>query len=345
MDANPQGSAVNDRSDGQTELDGDDLAAVLAAWGEETLGFVPLDGGAANEHWRAETAEGVRVLRRYDASRAPESLPYEHEVLRFLGERDWPVAAPIPTREGKTVVEAETGHWALFPFMRGDPPPDSDLTLQRKGSVLALLHEDLEEWSSPGQRPGFGRVDDLDTAVRGEGFRSFEDFMAWYADTDSERAEQLAAVRDRNTNALHEGGYHELPNAVGYFECLASNVLFVEDTVTALLDWDMVHEDARVADIARSLVVDCGTQGDKLRSWLAGYAAHANVRLDPDEANLIPPLMVACEIWNTVVPLARWSRSGDEGQLESAQASIDVRLPLYEATHRTLHRAASAAAR
>jgi homoserine kinase type II len=320
------------------------LDTVLTAWGVAGAPTERLGGGAANEHWRVETEAGPRVLRRYHARRATESLPYEHELLRFLADRKWPVAAPVATGDGETVVETDEGRWALFPFMRGAPAESSELALQRKGSVLALLHADLGEWPSRGQRPTFGRVTDLDTAVAPEGFRSFEDFLVWYADADAERAAALAATRQRNAADLDERGYGDQPDTVIYYECFGANVLFVEDTVTALLDFDMAHEDARVADIARSLVLDCGTDNAKVRSWLAGYAAHADPRLDGAEAELIPPLMVATELWNTVVPLSMSARAPSEALLDSARTSIDHRLPLYEAVQPALARASAAAA-
>ena len=339
VDRSTDPATSNGVPDGSAGLD-----PALAAWDIVGARLERLGGGAANEHWRAESDAGVRVLRRYNPRRAAESLPYEHALLRFLADRSWPVAAPIPTAADETVVETDRGRWALFPFMRGEPPPSNGLTLQRKGSVLALLHADLAEWPSPGQRPTFGRVTDLDSAVAPEGFRSFEDFLAWYADDDRERAAVLAETRQRNAADLDARGYAAQPDTAVYYECFGANVLFVGDTVTALLDFDMAHEDARAADIARSLVVDCGSDNAKVRAWLAGYAAHAAPRLDGDEAELIPPLMVASELWNTVVPLSMSARGRLDRPLESAHTSIDHRLPLFEAVQPALGRAAAAAA-
>ena len=335
-------SAGHDTENGATSAAA--IEPALAAWGLAGAPTERLDGGAANEHWRVETDDRPRVLRRYHPRRATESLPYEHDLLRFLADRKWPVPAPIATDDGRTMVETDEGRWALFPFMRGAPPEGSELLLQRKGSLLALLHEDLGAWESPGQRPTFGRVTDLDAAVAPEGFRSFEDFLAWYADEDPERAQVLADTRQRNVADLEAHGYGDQPDTAIYYECLGANVLFVEDTVTALLDFDMAHEDARVADIARSLVIDCGSDNQKVRSWLAGYAAHASPRLTGDEVELIPPLMVASELWNTVAPLSMCAQRPSETLLKSAHTSIDHRLPLFEVVQPHLARVTSAAA-
>jgi Ser/Thr protein kinase RdoA (MazF antagonist) len=123
-------------------------------------------------------------------------------------------------------------------------------------------------------------------------------------------------------------------------------VLFEDDEVTALLDFDFVHRDARAADIARSLVIECGTDAERLQRWLGGYAAHADPPLSSAELDIVPSLMIANEIWNTIVPLAL--AEGEDGDAvdamrASALASIDERLPALEAAQPALRRAIWAA--
>jgi Ser/Thr protein kinase RdoA (MazF antagonist) len=338
------------------------VAEALAAWGITPSAVRPLPGGAVNEHWRVESADGqVYVLRRYHPRHAPEGTAYEHDVLAFLAGRNWPVAAPIPASdagipgtasdaampgraEGPTVVERAAGRWSLFPFLPGEPPPDSLRSLQRKGALLALLHADLREWDSPGQRPAFSRVTDLDTYVRPDGFPSFEALTEWFEEVDPLRAQTLARIRSRNLIVLEEWGYGDQPDVVIYNECFADNVLFEGDWVTGILDFDLTHEDARVADIARSLTVDCGTDGWRVHSWVTGYAAHAEPRLSRSEADLLPPLMVANEVWNAALPLAIASRTESSWMIESARRSIDERLPQIEGQEQELRRVVRVAA-
>jgi Ser/Thr protein kinase RdoA (MazF antagonist) len=320
------------------------LAEALAGWGLEASSVERLAGGAVNEHWRVGLrGGGIRVLRRYHDRHAPEGTAYEHEVLAFLERRGWPVAAPIAA-DGSTVVSTSAGRWALFPFLPGEPPPDTLRSLQRKGALLALLHVDLEEWDSPGQRPAFSRVTDLDTCVRPEGWASFTELIEWFAGVDAGRAEALTGFRERNLHALAQLGYHDQLDVVIYNECLANNVLFEGETVTGILDFDLTHEDARVADIGRSLAVDCGTDGWRVHSWVAGYQAHAAPPLSLLEADLVPPVMVANEIWNAVVPLSIASRGGAEWMLASARRSIDERLPALEGAQTELRRVVRVAA-
>ncbi len=317
-----------------------DVTRALEAWGIEPVAVEPLHGGAVNEHWRVDTNLGGRwVLRRYAPRHVAASTPYEHDVLAFLAQRDWPVAAPVNAEGIGTVVETEAGRWSLFPFMPGEAPPDETLFLQRKGALLALLHDDLDEWDAPGQRPGFGRVIELDIYLRPHGFESFEALIEWYRREDPVRAEALEGFRRRNLQAVAFLGYDALPDVPVYNECFSNNVLFEGDDVTAILDWDFVHLDARVADIARSLVVDCGADAERVQAWMLGYAAHASPRVSAAEAGIIPAMMLSNEIWNTALPLAISSYDSAEWLRGSVRDAIDERLPRLEGAQVELRRA------
>ena len=77
----------------------DEADRALEAWGVEPVVVEPLRGGSVNEHWRVDTTLGGRwVLRRYNSRHLPASTPYEHGVLAFLAQRDWPVSAEEEVR-------------------------------------------------------------------------------------------------------------------------------------------------------------------------------------------------------------------------------------------------------
>lgn len=303
----------------------------------------PLEGGAANEHWLVDVPGlGARVLRRYHPRQSRDSVAYEHRLLQFLANRDWPVAPPI-VASGGSQLETEAGRWALFPFQPGEPPEPSQRAMQRKGALLALLHNDLREWDEP-QRPGFGRLSDLDTPLRADGFADFHALVAWYALTDPARAARLEDMYELTRALLDQLGYQDLPDQLVYFECLGDNVLFEGNDVTGLLDFDIAHRDARIADIGRSLVADAWMDGWALHGFVAGYQAHAEPQLSAQEARLIAPMMLAAELWTTAIALAISDRHPAPWLTASVERSIDERLPKLEAAQGELALVIKAAA-
>ena len=322
--------------------------AALDAWGIEPRAIAPLSGGAVNEHWRVEASAGPLVLRRYHPAHAAEATPYEHALLRYLDGNGWPVAAPLATPPGETLAETDDGRWSLFPFLPGSPLTDSPRALQRMGALLALLHADLDAWPGAAeQRPTFGRVTDLDLYLATRGRTTVDELIDRFARDDAARADSLKGIRERNVAALDFLGYNALPDAVVHYECLGANVLFKNDEVTGILDFDFAHRDARAADIARSLVIECGTDGERIQRWLGGYAAHAEPPLDTAEINLLASLMIASEIWNTVIPLALAladGRAASAGVPPTVRQSVDARLPALELAQPALRRSVRSAA-
>jgi Ser/Thr protein kinase RdoA (MazF antagonist) len=306
------------------------IAEALRAWGIPDAAVEPLDGGAVNEHWRVDApGQPPLVLRRYHPRQITDSVAYEHRLLAFLAQRDWPVAAPIVV-SGGSQLETEEGRWALFPFVPGEPPVNTRRSLQRKGALLALLHADLRAWEETAQRPGFGRVTDLDTPLRLDGFADFPALVAWDALRHPERAAAFEALRERNLAEVARLGYDDLQDDVVYFECLGNNILFEGDDVSALLDFDLAHRDARVADIGRSLVADGGLDGWRLHSFIAGYQAHGEPPLTRIEVDLLPAMMLAAEIWTTAIALAISDRHPAPWLEASIAEAIGQRLPKLE---------------
>ncbi len=309
----------------------DAIQEALRAFGVPASRVEPLTGGAANEHWRVEApGEPPRVLRRYHPRQTAASVAYEHRLLQFLANRDWPVAPPI-VAGGGSQLETEAGRWALFPFVPGEPPEDTRRSLQRKGALLALLHADLRDFPETDQRPGFGRITDLDTPLRLDGFADFHALVAWDALRHPERAEAFEALRERNLADAASRGYGTLPDHPVYFECLGNNILFQGDDVTAMLDFDLAHRDARVADLGRSLLYDGGFDGWRLHSFIAGYQAHADPPLSRDEVDLLPTMMLAAEIWTTAIALAITDRHPVAWMEDSIHRALTERLPKLEA--------------
>ncbi|HXE72648.1 MAG TPA: phosphotransferase [Candidatus Nitrosotenuis sp.] len=323
-----------------------EILEAASAWGLVPSAVQKLEGQGPDEHWRLQVdGREFRVLRRYHPRHNPRGTAFEHQVLDFLAGLGWPVAAALPSQGGTTVVQTPAGLWALFPFLPGSPAPPDTIFLQRKGVVLAVLHRDLAGGEFPAQRPGFGRVTDLDLYLQPYGFQAFEDLAERLSAIDPGRAQALVRLRRRSLEECLRAGYEDLPVQVIHNQCLGGNVLFVDRDVTGLLDFGSTHCDARMADVGRSLDVDCGPDPALQARWLAGYAAFAEPPISPAEAGALPALVLASALWNTVMPLAlALSGWGESSLLDSALRSLDHDLPRREAALDEMRRVALAAA-
>src|SRR6185437_1859777 len=114
------------------------------------------------------------------------------------------------------------------------------------------------------------------------------------------------------------------------------NLLFHAGQLSGLLDFDSVHRDTRVADIAQSVLLDCldppahnAIRVESLRALIAGY--HEASRLTQTEAQLVVPLLFALIIARSAESLRAWLRGGDRRALASLQRAVRFRLPVMQA--------------
>lgn len=330
-----------------------DLHDVLPHFGINATEIRDIRTGRVNKHWRVVAGSGLYALRRYTPQRRPAAIRYEHEVLRHAQGRGWPVAAPLPPLEGPTLVRTDSSWFALFPFLAGRPGPSNSLRYLRiKGGLLARLHHDLASWRAPGQRDGFARVWDLDAYVCTSDFQTFDDMLRAFGDGQPRIAEMIRMCRRANLEELASLGYESLPDTLVHADFHRDNVLFQRGRLSALLDFDLVHIDARAADIATSIALDCleppaytSIDPDAVQAFVAGYADESS--LNEIELRLIVPLVRAQILWLCAFGLSRWAA----GEIDIAKATRSLtrsatgRLPSLAARAQAIENAVRAAAR
>jgi homoserine kinase type II len=312
------------------------LGAVLARFDKSDPAIRDIRTGRVNKHWRIGTAAGDYVLRRYNVHRSHAAIAYEHDVLRYLAGKNWPVAAPLPTG-GETIVEAEERLYALLPLLPGRPSPYvSDRYSRLKGRLLARLHEDLAGWEPPGQRETFGRVWELDVYVGAQ--TRYSTLNELLMDFGQEYTDHARAIRSQKYAMLRELstlGYGELPLVATHFDFHHDNLLWSRGELTGLLDFDLAHLDARVADVAQSLAFDClappaynAINLSAARAFLGGYMDHTP--LSDVELQLIVPLVRAAILLMVTWRLCQWANGEDKETLRSVERSLSYRFPSFD---------------
>ena len=321
------------------------LTDVLLAWGRTAVRVTPLAGGDSGsrepdrgerdrrelDRWEVDAVDQRLLLRSYEPARSSAMIAFQHDLLAYLAQRSWPVSVPLATRSGATVLEAHGARWVLSPLLSGAPAPDESIFLQRRGALLALVHADLAAcdraaWDRAAGRDAVRRVDDFDGAVQAHGLASFEALLARVHAVDARRANALAVLRARVEEQLAAYGYARLPTLPLWGGCTAEHVLFDGDDVTGLTAFDEARSDARVVDIAESVLADTRSVGWRIIRWVAGYSAHAVPPLSAQEADLLPVIMAALTLRRAVRALAAAHAAAriDERALAAVDAALTV---------------------
>lgn len=328
-----------------------ELQTVLEHFGIRAADLHDIRSGRVNKHWRVESGANRYALRRYNPHRSPDAIQYEHDVLRHMARKNWPVAVPLGAKDGSTIIIEDNSRYSLFPFLPGRSAPEhSQRYLRIKGGILARLHRDLALLPSTSQRDGFGRLTDLDayvprfpasqknvqrSAKPGRSLATFDAVLDAYAQEQPRLAEQIRTQWRKSLGELTRLGYESLPDTLVHGDFHTENIFFQRRRLTAILDFDLVHLDTRLADLALAIAGDCpeppaymAIDPESVSTLVAAY--HAESPLSEQEINLIVPMIRAYYVWLCSFSVLRWLDGHPKGALGPTR-TIDQRLPNLEA--------------
>jgi hypothetical protein len=168
--------------------------------------------------------------------------------------------------------------FALFPWLRGQPGPAHNVAhLRIKGRLLARLHRDMASYGATEQRPGFGRIWELDLPLQSSRFATFNEMLREFGRDHTRLASAVRAQRYRSLRELARYGYGDLADVYIHGDFQRDNLLFDRGELAGVLDFDHAHRDARAVDIAWSIIMTAASlrpDGDRClaAAIVAGYA-------------------------------------------------------------------------
>lgn len=184
--------------------------------------------GISNSNWLVETerdgASHRYIFTIFEARTDPRDLPFFLALLDHLAAGDQPVPRTIHSREGERMVEVRGKPAALIEFLPGisiDQPGESHA--RAVGAALAELHVAASDF-------GQSRRSALSPPACFDMLRAHADR---FEQIDPELVELLpdcgAAILDAWPHGLREGTIHA--------DLFPDNVLFLQSTVTGLIDF------------------------------------------------------------------------------------------------------------
>lgn len=303
-------------------------AEVLEAFSSESASLEPFPEGLFNRHWLATSGNRLAVFRRYDPMRTAAAAVWEQTLVEHAGSRGWPVAVPFRTASGSTLFEHEGFLWSAMPYLEGKPAPEASAAQYHiVGRLLGRLHQDLESFELPGQRPDFGKAWELDAWVAPANAGSFNDILAAFENEHPELARLVRRQRYRNLRDLSRLHYPDLPDMPVHGDFQRNNLLWREGQLTGVLDFDLARRDALACDIATLLMPHMPLDLRLASSLIEGYQ---EVRPLSDAEWALLPSLVRASLLNWVSHLlVEWRLHG--GGVGGIARNMTVRFPAFDA--------------
>ncbi len=201
--------------------------------------------GLMNQSWRLASTGTDYVLRVSRPELGPKNVSYEHAVVGRLNDKVREVVAALPGADGETLQAWRGCTLSLFPYIDGilGTEVEPAIRWQEAASVLARIHGAGAGLDVP-QPPDHGRTVDEQPTMWSTVRPVLERDLAHTAEVDrlfgffDREAADLEAWLDcvrRSGRLLRRGVVH------GDFN--PRNLIFSDDQLVAVIDWESCHLD------------------------------------------------------------------------------------------------------
>lgn len=266
------------------------------------------------------TAEGAYLLKRRAPGRDDsQRVAFSHELLMHLRSKQFPTPAPIMTRDaGETFVRRGEHTYELLEFVDGEHYDASLEATQSAGRFLARFHHALTDF--PAARAPRRRGLPLEQLV----LRELNEIPTTISSHDSvvgKQAELLSCTQElyeryeEAARAIRAAGGESWPPDIVHGDWHPGNMLFRNQKVCVVLDFDAVGRLPRVLDVgAGMLQFSILRDGDQPESWpdffdttrmrrfLMGY--ESALTLATAQKSVLVELMIESLIADSVHPIA-----------------------------------------
>jgi Ser/Thr protein kinase RdoA (MazF antagonist) len=269
------------------------------------------------------TSEQGKYLlkRRARGKDDPFKVAFAHAIQLYLASKQFPLPHLIGTRkENNSMLQWRGAVYELFEYIPGQGYPQTLESTFDSGRVLALYHKLLldfkSEWTPPsGSYHAAPAVE--------QGMRAIEQQVR----PESEIGRVLDYLHKSYTHAAettNAEGIETWPKQIVHADWHAGNMLFRDNRVVAVIDYDAARMLPRVLDIANGALQFSIMGGDedvskwpeyldesRFKRFLRGY--DEVMLLSSAEVRALPWLMIEALIAEAVFPIAA---TGSFGRLE-----------------------------
>ena len=323
------------------EVDSNTIREILAEYDLELLGkprYPPAKGGHS-QSFLIHTSDGKKILKKYKHTVIRPTIIYEHSILTYLAQIDFPCPHLVATRGGKTWVCKSEGNHALFDFIENGYnkhnnyillPGQARQIITSAGKLLAILQDKLKDFTPQGYNPNgfksqsYDRWRDLDwymnrlTHCIVETSRLNKTENGSQATWLLEKAKNFDELLCRLDVMLKEAA---LPRLIIHGDYSPGNLLLRKNAHTIILDFEMARLDWRAAELVDSIWrfgYDryFGFRINKIKWFLDAYQTYT--QLTQSELQLIPALWRYLHIRRSIRHWYYYCSTRDDSRLTKA---------------------------
>ncbi|HXE55967.1 MAG TPA: phosphotransferase [Tepidisphaeraceae bacterium] len=260
------------------------------------------------------------LKRRARGKDDPYKVAFSHAIQLYLASKQFPLPHLIGTRkENNSMLQWRNGVYELFEYIPGQSYPHTLESTFDSGRVLSLYHKLLHEFRSEWQ-PASGSYHAA-SAVE-QGLKLIPNSVQ-----TGDTAELLSFLQESYRAAsrhVEDEGLEKWPKQIVHADWHPGNMLFRDNRVVAVIDYDSARTLPRVIDVANGALQFSIIGGDedvskwpeyvdetRYRRFLRGY--DEVMLLSEAEIRAIPWLMIEALIAEAVFPIAA---TGTFGRLE-----------------------------
>jgi len=300
----------------------DELAIVLSHYDLGTSSEItPFKRGSRKSpKVMIKSARGAFLLKRRAPGREdPLKVAFCHTVQQHLAGQGFPLPHLIATRRHKnSMIRYRQWTYEMFQYIPGEPYDQSAAETQDAGRVLGLCHKLLADYLSDYEPPlgGYHSSESVKASLNHVPTR-----LKGHDSVYGREAELLATTQwlfEAYESAAEEAeaaGLKDWPTQIVHGDWHPGNLLFKNQQVVAVIDYDSARVLPRITDLANGVLQFSIIGGEhdpdrwpdhfdeeRAMAFLRGYLQSQS--LEEDQIAVIPTLMLEALIAEAALPIA-----------------------------------------
>ena len=257
---------------------------LLDNWAVGTIQTLEIPAtGTINDIRIVTTDRGKYVLRGYQR-RNPIRIQQEHRLVSWIHRQNIPAVKPLKMPKGDTFVEHQNQLFSLLPFVSGRQISRATIQpeeIKAMGQMLGLMHQELAEYPTTDISQSTFKIDRQETLSSLDRLIHHIQKIKAPQPTDEYALKRLITRRTWLEKRGHDtvDRIYELPFQATHGDYQETNVIFQNNEIAAIIDWDKVQSAPATWEILRALYLMFGLKPSPCKIFLQAYQEYRKLSL------------------------------------------------------------------